>query len=317
MPVRTATTAPVATPSSAGGARPLGSLAFKNDPQLAKIAAGAAPPIARGAPKSTTVQNLQAALYSLGFIKPRGGIDGAFGPNTEKALKEFQASKGLAQSGTLDANTLKALDKAASAQIATLKGQSQPDGKKAEAYRVVADISDPKTTRLYVLDQNDEVVSRYLTSPGTAQYPTRGDHFKVTDVLPRKAWNPPNSGWARGAKPIPPGLDNPMGILKLSLGAYAQYIHGIPVSEEKDLGHAASHGCMRMSGSNILELGEKYAGAGTDVTINRDKNLSKKLAAAYTEAGIEDRPTDAGREYMFGYVSGELGTQSRYTGPVG
>ena len=38
------------------------------------------------------------------------------------------------------------------------------------------------------------------------------------------------------------------------------------------IGHAASHGCLRMSGSNILELGEKYAEAGTDITINRDRN---------------------------------------------
>lgn len=305
--------APAST-SSTGGA--FGSAAFKSDPQLTKILAGAAPAIAKGAPKSTTVQNVQAALYSLGFIKPRAGLDGAFGPNTEKAVKEFQASKNLAQTGTLDANTLRALDKAATAQIATLKGQSQPDQQKAKDFRIVADISDPTTTRLYVLGKNDEVVSRYLTSPGRAEYPTQGDHFKMTDVLPRKQWNPPNSGWARGAKPIPPGIDNPMGILKLSMGAYAQYIHGIPVSEEKDLGHAASHGCMRMSGSNILELGEKYAGAGTDLTINRDKNLSKKLAAAYADAGVQDRPTDAGREYMFGYVSGELGTTTHYTPPA-
>lgn len=316
MPVRTSGPAPVTTPTT-GPAAPLGSLAFKNDPALVKIAAGAAPAIAKGAPKSTTVLNMQAALFSLGFIQPRGGIDGAFGPNTEKALKEFQAKKGLAQTGTLDGNTLKALDKAATAQIAALKGQTQPDAKKADAFRIVADISDPKNTRLYVLDKNDEVVQRYLTSPGTATYPTRGDRFKVTDVLPRKAWNPPNSGWARGAKPIPPGIDNPMGILKLNLGQYAQYIHGIPASEEKHLGQAASHGCMRMSGSNILELGEKYAGAGSDVTINRDKNLSKKLNAAYEAEGLQDRPTDAGREYMFGYVSGELGTVTKYTRPVG
>lgn len=316
MPTRLTGPAPV-PPATGGTTAALGAKAFSADPQLTKIAAGAAPPIAKGAPKSTTVQNVQAALYSLGFIKPRGGIDGAFGPNTEKAIKEFQASKNLAQTGTLDGNTLKALDKAATAQIATLKSQSQPDGKKADAFRIVADISDPKNTRLYVLDKNDEVVSRYLTSPGRAEYPTKGDHFKVTDVLPRKAWNPPNSGWAQGAKPIPPGIDNPMGILKLSLGAYAQYIHGIPVGEEKDLGHAASHGCMRMSGSNILELGEKYAGAGSDITINRDKNLSKKLGAAYAAAGTQDRPTDAGREYMFGYVSGELGTVTKYTPPVG
>ena len=274
---------------------------------LARVATGALPPIAKGAPKSTSVQNVQAALYSLGFIKPRAGIDGSFGPGTEKAVKAFQASANLKQTGVIDGNTLEAIDKAAVTQIATLKGQALPDGSKKGTFRIVADISDPTTTRLYVLGKNDEVAARYLTSPGRAEFPTQGDHFKVQDVLPRQPWNPPNSAWAAQAKPIPGGIDNPMGILKLSMGQYSQYIHGIPVGEEKELGHAASHGCLRMSGSNILEVGEKFAEAGTDITISRDKNLSARLKASYESAGVKDRPTDAGREYMFGYVSGELG----------
>jgi peptidoglycan hydrolase-like protein with peptidoglycan-binding domain len=306
MPVRTTGTTPV-TPATTPTTGALGAKAFVSDPALAKILTGAAPAIAKGAPKSPTVQNVQAALYSLGFIKPRAGIDGAFGPGTETAVKAFQASANLKQTGTVDANTLRALDKAATAQIATLKSQTPPDGSKKDKFRIVADISDPTTTRLYIVGKDDKVAARYLTSPGRAEYPTQGDHFKVQDVLPRQAWNPPNSSWAAKAKPIPGGIDNPMGILKLSMGAYAQYIHGIPVSEEKDLGHAASHGCMRMSGSNILEVGEKYAEAGTDITINRDKTLSAKLKASYDAAGTADRPTDAGREFMFGYVSGELG----------
>lgn len=312
MPVVTGPRGPSAV-TSTGGTGSVSSLAFKNDPTLAKLATGAVPPLVRGAPKSESVKTVQLALYSLGFIKLRGGIDGSFGPGTEGAIKAFQASANLAQTGTLDGGTLKALDKAATAQITTLKAQTKQQGSKASAYRVVADISDPTKTRLYVLGKNDEVAARYLTSPGRAEYPTQGNHFKVQDAMVRKPWNPPNSSWAAAAKPIAPGVDNPMGILKLSLGQYSQYIHGIPASEEKDLGHAASHGCMRMSGSNILELGEKFAEAGTDVTINRDRAQSAKLEAKYSAAHLADRPTDAGREYLFGYVSGELGVQQHYT----
>jgi peptidoglycan hydrolase-like protein with peptidoglycan-binding domain len=258
----------------------------------------------RGA-NGAEVEELQQQLTQLGFEVE---VDGDFGATTEAAVKAFQASANLKQTGTIDGNTLKALDTAASKQIATLKSQTPPDGSKKDKFRIVADISDPTTTRLYILGKNDQVAARYLTSPGRAEFPTQGDHFKVQDVLPRQPWNPPNSAWAAKAQPIPGGIDNPMGILKLSMGAYAQYIHGIPVGEEKDLGHAASHGCMRMSGSNILEVGEKFAEAGTDITINRDKTLSAKLKASYDAAGAKDRPTDAGREYMFGYVSGELGS---------
>lgn len=297
------------TPSTTGPAGPLGCAAFKNDATLSKVATGALPAIAKGT-KSESVKLAQTALFSLGFIQKRGGLDGDFGPGTEAALKAFQTKSGVVASGTIDAATLKALDKAASTQIAGLKAQTIGDEAKRAGFRIVADISDPTHTRLYVLGKNDEVKAKYLTSPGRAEFPTQGSHFNVTDVFTRKAWNPPNSGWAANAKPIPPGLDNPMGLTKLSLGAFSQYIHGIPASEERELGHAASHGCLRMSGSNVLELAEKYAGAGSDITINRDKALSTKLAAAT----VSDKPTDAGREYMFGYLSGELGTSRHFGG---
>jgi lipoprotein-anchoring transpeptidase ErfK/SrfK len=202
----------------------------------------------------------------------------------------------------------KAVDKASSAQISTLKAATIGDSTKRASFRLVADLSDPTHTRLYVLGANDQVTARYLTSPGTSAYPTHGDHFHITDVMTRTPWNPPSSGWAQGAKPIPPGLDNPMGLTKLSMGAYAQYLHGIPASEEKELGHAASHGCLRMSGSNVLELSEKFAGTGSDLTLVRDRATSAKLEASFAASHQSDRPTDAGREYLFGYLSGELGS---------
>jgi lipoprotein-anchoring transpeptidase ErfK/SrfK len=306
------TTRPVGTvtPSTTTGpAGPLGCAAFKGDASLIQIATGALPAIGKGT-KSDSVKLAQTALFSLGFLQKRAGLDGDFGPGTEAAIKAFQKKSGVVPSGQLDAATLKALDKAASTQIAGLKAQTLGDDAKRASFRIVADISDPTKTRIYVVGKNDEVKAKYLTSPGRAEFPTQGSHFAVTDVMTRKPWNPPHSGWAANAKPIPPGLDNPMGLTKLSLGQYSQYIHGIPASEEPELGHAASHGCLRMSGSNVLELAEKYAGAGTDITINRDAGLSAKLAAS----NVADKPTDSGREYLFGYLSGELGTTRHFNG---
>jgi lipoprotein-anchoring transpeptidase ErfK/SrfK len=291
---------------------PLGCAAFRKDATLAKIAAGGAPAIAKGAPKSETVKTLQTALFSLGYIKARTSLDGGFGPGTEGAVKAFQAAASLPQSGTLDAATLAALDKASSDQIATLKAKTIGDETKRGNFHIVADISNPAKTRLYVVGADDKIQARYLTSPGSAQFPTAGNHFKIQDVFTRAPWNPPSSGWASNAKQVPPGIDNPMGITKLSFGQYSEYIHGIPASEEAELGHAASHGCLRMSGSNVLELSEKYAGAGSDITINRDRSAGAKLEAQYAASGVQERPTDAGREYLFGYASGELGSSRHY-----
>ena len=89
-----------------------------------------------------------------------------------------------------------------------------------------------------------------------------------------------------------------MGICKLWFGKYAQYFHGIPRHEEPDLGRAASHGCLRMSGSNILEFHQLYAGPGSDVQLTRDANVSAEWAAGQKAAGVTERPIAAGREYF-------------------
>ena len=58
------------------------------------------------------VKALQSALISAG-IKVRGGADGVFGPATQTAVKEFQSSQGLSQSGKVDAKTASAISSGA------------------------------------------------------------------------------------------------------------------------------------------------------------------------------------------------------------
>ena len=55
------------------------------------------------------VRLVQSALIIAG-INVSGGADGAFGPATYSAVKSFQAAKGLAQTGVVDATTAKALN---------------------------------------------------------------------------------------------------------------------------------------------------------------------------------------------------------------
>ncbi|HJU22811.1 MAG TPA: peptidoglycan-binding domain-containing protein [Casimicrobiaceae bacterium] len=54
-----------------------------------------------------TVRSAQQALNEKGFNV--GTVDGQMGPNTEAAIKKFQQSKGLPESGNLDEQTLAAL----------------------------------------------------------------------------------------------------------------------------------------------------------------------------------------------------------------
>lgn len=82
--------------------RPLADAALK-----AALTAPAALPVARGTSGDPAVA-VQYALARLGFSV--GTVDGKFGPGTEKAVKSFQASAGLPQSGAVDARTAAALD---------------------------------------------------------------------------------------------------------------------------------------------------------------------------------------------------------------
>jgi len=65
----------------------------------------------------TAVKQLQQRLLDIG-VTVRGGADGIFGPATANAVKAFQASQGLPQTGTVDDATVKALANPAPAQPA-------------------------------------------------------------------------------------------------------------------------------------------------------------------------------------------------------
>ena len=294
---------PAASSTSTGT---LSTKKFGGDATLQAIVAGSASPIIKGAPKDPAVETVQLALYSLDLVEGMSGVDGCFGPKTLAALQRFQLDHSVPPSGAIDAATLVALDKAMVELVKQAKSEDPGPGNKRTRYSITVDMANPQKTRLYVLDKAGAPIMRFLTSPGTAEHPTQGTSFSVDAVKTRAPWNPPDSDWAANAQVVPPGINNPMGILKFSLGQYAQYIHGIPFGEEQALGRAASHGCCRVSGSNILKLWD-YIERGTKVAINRDAAQSATLASAAASAGVTDAATDVGRERLFGFVSGELG----------
>ena len=69
----------------------------------------AAPPILKTGSSGPVVEDLQRTLNSL--LKPSPGldVDGAFGPNTAKAVRRFQKDNKLPVTGTVDAATLQLL----------------------------------------------------------------------------------------------------------------------------------------------------------------------------------------------------------------
>jgi lipoprotein-anchoring transpeptidase ErfK/SrfK len=97
------------------------------------------------------------------------------------------------------------------------------------------------TLRLY---DSTKLVRVFRVATGRSQYPTPSGMWHVVDKQENPWWRPPNSPWAVGAKPIPPGPGNPLGTRWMGLDAAGVGIHGTP--DAASIGYSASHGCIRM-----------------------------------------------------------------------
>jgi len=106
--------------------------------------------------------------------------------------------------------------------------------------------------RLY---KGEKLVKSYRCAPGQPAFPTPIGDFKVVTKLANAPWINPGSDWAKSMPPsIPAGPSNPMGVRKIGINYPGVFFHGIPASEYSSIGTRASHGCMRMMPSDVLDL---------------------------------------------------------------
>jgi lipoprotein-anchoring transpeptidase ErfK/SrfK len=79
---------------------------------------------------------------------------------------------------------------------------------------------------------------------GESRYPTPLGRFHIIVKWRHPWWYPPQSDWAKDAKPIPPGPGNPLGTRWMGISSPAVGIHGTP--DPASIGYSVSHGCIRM-----------------------------------------------------------------------
>jgi lipoprotein-anchoring transpeptidase ErfK/SrfK len=84
----------------------------------------------------------------------------------------------------------------------------------------------------------------FPVATGQSVYPTPLGSWHVVDMQRDPWWRPPDSDWAKGLKPIPPGPGNPLGTRWMGLDAAGVGMHGTP--DAASIGYSASHGCIRM-----------------------------------------------------------------------
>jgi len=103
-------------------------------------------------------------------------------------------------------------------------------------------------------------VLRFTVAVGMRRYRTPRGEYEITSVDWNPWWIPPDRDWARNERTTPPGPSNPMGRVKVNfLPLY--FLHGTPAVQS--LGHAASHGCVRMANQDAIALALHIHAVGT------------------------------------------------------
>lgn len=111
-----------------------------------------------------------------------------------------------------------------------------------------------KERRVYLYN-NSKLQRTYRCAVGMRRYPTPTGTWKIVKKVKNPSWHNNGSAWAAKMPDfIKPGPNNPLGTRALYLNASGIRIHGIPRSENSSIGHAASHGCIRLKNSDAVKL---------------------------------------------------------------
>ena len=108
--------------------------------------------------------------------------------------------------------------------------------------------------RLY-LYQDGQQTRSWLVATGTGGFPRPRREYSIAAKRYMPTWvNPDPEGWGKDMPPlIPPGPDNPLGVRALNWsGGGAIRFHG--TSNIASLGSNASHGCVRLANSDVVQL---------------------------------------------------------------
>jgi lipoprotein-anchoring transpeptidase ErfK/SrfK len=112
--------------------------------------------------------------------------------------------------------------------------------------------------------QGMRFVKSFGVATGQQQYPTPLGRFRVLVKWKNPWWYPPNSPWAQGKEPVPPGPGNPLGTRWMGISSPGVGIHGTP--DPGSIGYSVSHGCIRMRISDAEWLFNRIT-VGTTVFI--------------------------------------------------
>lgn len=129
------------------------------------------------------------------------------------------------------------------------------------------DLSDPVALviahkgakQVYAFDSSNTMVASFPATIGSSDTPSPKGTYKINSVAPNPwyGYNPKNFIQGKNLKPLslPPGPNNPVGLMWIALSKPSFGIHGTP--EPSLISKTASHGCIRLTNWDVITLSKR------------------------------------------------------------
>jgi lipoprotein-anchoring transpeptidase ErfK/SrfK len=175
------------------------------------------------------------------------GARGADVVQLERRLKSFGTFHG-SFTRFYNARTAAAVRAFQSGHKLPVTGIATPEVVQLSSERIVVHLSQ---FRVFLIRDGKRIFSAPIAI-GMPGHATPTGTYEIIAKIKNPTWVPPNSPWAAGLEPIPPGVDNPLGTRWIGTSAPNIGFHATPA--DSSVGHAASHGCMRMHRADVERL---------------------------------------------------------------
>ena len=191
----------------------------------------------------------KASLKRLGYTSAQELLAEKF-HMSEKLLRQLNPNAAFDQAGT---------------EIIVANVQREEMPRKVSRVEV-----DATRQRVIAYDKDDAVVAVYPASVGSAERPSPSGAFKVASIAENPTYRYDPSLNLKGVDvqeplDLPPGANNPVGLVWIALSAKGYGIHGTP--DPDGVSKRSSHGCIRLSNWDALELA-RHVNKGTPVNIS-------------------------------------------------
>jgi len=136
--------------------------------------------------------------------------------------------------------------------------EAMAQDKQQSSRRILVSLADRKLAVV----EDDKVVKIFEVAVGARVSPSPVGTFQIANCIADPTW------YGKG-KVVPPGKGNPIGTRWLGLSLKGYGIHGTNVPSS--IGHAASHGCIRMRNREVEQL-FKMVQVGDSVELYAERN---------------------------------------------